>query len=156
MKTPSFSEFIGESATPGTVEYYANNPKDSWNDTTIKLVLTRKIDNNTAFYRLETDTWFRRFEGPGIGYGVMLRKFKISGSPRKISPNWAVGPQNVVLPILVEFMPNDDSDKPERYEKAEGYLILGNEMNPGFEMLQILTPSDIEEYVRKNIPNYMP
>jgi hypothetical protein len=156
MKLPSFSEFIGEGAAPGTVEYYANDPKDSWNDTNIKLVLERKIDSNTAIYRLETDTWFRRFEGVGKGYGVMLRKFKISGSPRKIPTNWVVGPHNVVLPILVEFMPNSDSDNPEMYEKAEGYLILGNRQNPGFEMMQILTPSDIEEYVRKNIPNYYP
>ena len=153
----TFDSFLNEAAAPGTVEYYENDRNDPWNLSLIKVSLTRKIEGDTAIYRIEKDGWLRRIGGIAPGHGLMVRDFKVSGGPRRVTPSWAIGLQNVVLPILVDYLPNgEENDTKENYERAEGYLILGSAKEPGSEMIQVLNPKDIEAYIKKRIKNYVP
>jgi hypothetical protein len=142
------------------IKQFRNKPSDSFNDTMIRLVLMRKIEGKTAVYRLETDNWFRRFEGIGKGYGIMIRGIKISKTPIKMSSNWAKGPHHIVLNTVIKYLPNEfdnwDDDIEENYEIAKGYIILGTKNFTGVEMLQVLNPKDIEYFIKMNIPNYKP
>lgn len=142
------------------IKSFRNKETDSWNDTMIKLVLMRKIDGKTAVYRLETDNWFRRFENPGKGYGILIRGMRISPNPVKVSPNMVSGPNQAVLKTIVTYLPNEfdnsEDDIPANYETAKGYIILGNKNFTGFEMLQTLNPKDIEFFVKANMDNYNP
>jgi hypothetical protein len=158
MKNIKLKSLIKESASD--IKQYRNKPSDSWNETMIKLVLMRKIEGKTAVYRLETDNWFRRFENPGKGYGIMIRDIKIAKNPTKVSASWAHGPNQVVLKAIIKYLPNSfdnvDDDVETNYEKAEGYVILGNQHFTGFEMLQTMNPKDLEYFIKMNIPNYKP
>jgi hypothetical protein len=142
------------------IKSFRNKENDSWNDTMIKLVLMRKIDGKTAVYRLETDNWFRRFENPGKGYGIMIRGIKIAPNPVKVSPNLVIGPNQSVLKAIITYLPNEftsvDDDVKENYETAKGFIVLGNKNFTGFEMLQTLNPKDLELFIKSNIGNYNP
>jgi hypothetical protein len=142
------------------IKQFRNKPSDSWNSSMIKLILMRKVEGKTAVYRLETDNWFRRFENPGKGYGIMIRGIKISQTPVKVTSSWAIGPHQVVLNTLIKYLPNEfdhtDDDVDSNYETVKGFIILGNAELPGFQMLQMLNPKDIELFVKTNIPNYKP
>lgn len=142
------------------IKQFRNKPSDGWNDTMIRLVLMRKIEGKTAVYRLETDNWFRRFEGVGKGYGIMIRGIKISQTPIKASSSWAIGDHHVVLNAVIKYLPNEfdhpDDDIEENYETVKGYIILGTKNFTGFEMMQVLKPKDIEYFIKTNISNYKP
>ena len=142
------------------IKSFRNKETDSWNDTMIKLVLMRKIDGKTAVYRLEMDNWFRRFENPGKGYGIMIRGIKIAPNPVKVSPNLVFGPNQSVLKAIISYLPNEftsvDDDVKENYETVKGFIVLGNKNFTGFEMLQTLDPKDLELFIKSNIENYKP
>lgn len=142
------------------IKDFRNSPSDSWNDTMIKLVLERKIDGKTAVYRLEKDNWFRRFENPGKGYGIMIRGIRISPNPVKVSPNMVSGNDQSVLKTIITYLPgefdNMEDDVKGNYETAKGFIILGNKNFTGFEMLQTINPKDIEFFVKANMNNYTP
>jgi hypothetical protein len=142
------------------IKQYRNKPSDAWNETLIKLTLMRKIEGKTAVYRLETDNWFRRFEGPAKGYGIMIRDIKIAKNPAKVPYSWAHGPNQVALKTIIKYLPNSfdhsDDDIPENYEKAEGFVFLGNQYLKGYNMLEELSPKDLEHFIKMNIPNYKP
>lgn len=142
------------------IKQYRNKESDPWNDSMIRLILMRKVEGKTAVYRLETDNWFRRFENPGKGYGVMIRGIKISQTPVKVTSSWAIGPHHVVLNAIVKYLPNEfvdmDDDVESNYETTKGFIILGTKNLPGFEMMQTLKPKDIEHFIKVNIPNYKP
>lgn len=154
----SLKSLISESID--IVKQFRNAPNDSWNETMIKMVLMRKISGKTAVYRLEKDNWFRRFENPGKGYGIMIRGIKISKTPIKVSSNWAVGPNQVVLNALITYLPNQfdnvDDDIPQNYVTDKGLIILGTKQMNGFEMMQVIKPKDIEDFIKVNMSSYKP
>lgn len=154
----SLKSLISESAAD--VKDFRNSPNDTYNESMIRLVLMRKIQGKTAVYRLEKDNWFRRFENPGKGYGVMIRNIKISPTPLKTTPNWVIGDHHVVLNTLITYLPNQfdnvDDDKPENYITDKGLIILGTKQMTGFEMMQVLNPKDIELFIKANIGSYKP
>lgn len=140
------------------VKDFRNKPSDSWNETMIKLVLDRKINGKTAVYRLETDNWFRRFENPGKGYGIMIRGIRISPNPVKVSPTHVYGQYQAVLKTIITYLPSEfdhaDDDIKENYETAKGFIIIGQKHFTGYEMLQTMNPKDIEFFVKTNMDNY--
>jgi hypothetical protein len=145
------------------VKELRNHPSDTWNDTYIKLVLDRKVSSKAAVYRLETDNWFRRFENPGKGYGVMIRKLKISNTPIRLPNSWLVGPNQVVLRALITYWPNPGGmdwemadDVPANWETAQGFIILGTKNFTGFEILSTLNPKQIEHFVNTQTGRYIP
>jgi hypothetical protein len=142
-----------------TIRDFRNNPGDSWNDTSIKLILDRKPSSNAAVYRIENDNWFRRWEGPAKGYGLMIRKIKVSKTPIQIN-SWATGPNSLVYRAMVVYLPGRfdgiDDDRPENWEKSEALIVLGNKATTGFEMFHYVKPADIENFVNSNISKYKP
>jgi hypothetical protein len=142
------------------IKGFRNKPADTWNDTMIKLVLMRKIEGKTAVYRLETDNWFRRFENPGKGYGLMIRGIKIAAQPTKAPSSFAYGENQSVFKVIVQYLPNEfdnvEDDVKENYETAQGYIILGNKNFTGFEMQQVLSIKDLEGFVKANMGDYNP
>jgi hypothetical protein len=142
------------------IKGFRNKPADTWNDTMIKLVLMRKIEGKTAVYRLETDNWFRRFENPGKGYGLMIRGIKIAAQPTKAPSSFAYGENQSVFKVIVQYLPNEfdnvEDDVKENYETAKGYIILGNKNFTGFEMQQVLSIKDLEGFIKANMGDYKP
>jgi len=124
---------------------FLNAPHDSTQQSKVKLVLDRKIDALTAWYRLETDGWFRRYMDPGKGYGLMLRSFKVSGVGQ-FHP--IAGRKAVEYPALISYLPHDfvdpDDDIPANYLKVKGKLIINAE-NTDVE------PSEVEQFVNQQI-----
>jgi hypothetical protein len=158
MKSIKLKSLLKEGVSD--VRQFRNKPADSWNDTMIKLVLMRKIDGKTAVYRLETDNWFRRFENPGKGYGLMIRGIKIAAQPTKVPASFAHGENQSVFKAVIQYLPtefdNTDDDVKENYETAKGYIILGNKNFTGFEMQQVLSIKELEGFVKMNVNNYKP
>jgi hypothetical protein len=142
------------------IKQFRNKPADTWNDTMIKLVLMRKVEGKTAVYRLETDNWFRRFENPGKGYGLMIRGIKIAAQPTKAPASFAYGENQSVFKAIIQYLPNEfvnvEDDVKENYETAQGYIILGNKNFTGFEMQQVLSIKDLEGFIKANMDNYKP
>jgi hypothetical protein len=142
------------------IKGFRNKPADTWNDTMIKLVLMRKIEGKTAVYRLETDNWFRRFENPGKGYGLMIRGIKIAAQPTKAPSSFAYGENQSVFKAIIQYLPNEfdnvEDDVKENYETAQGYIILGNKNFTGFEMQQVLSIKDLEGFIKANMGDYKP
>jgi hypothetical protein len=142
------------------IKQFRNKPADTWNDTMIKLVLMRKIEGKTAVYRLETDNWFRRFENPGKGYGLMIRGIKIAAQPTKAPSSFAYGENQSVFKAIIQYLPNEfdnvEDDVKENYETAQGYIILGNKNFTGFEMQQVLSIKDLEGFIKANMGEYKP
>lgn len=157
MKNISLKSLINESTD---IRQFRNKPSDGWNETNIKLVLMRKIEGKTAVYRLETDDWFRRWEGVGKGSGIMIRNIRIASNPTKINSSWVSGPDNSVFKVVVEYLPNEfdhpDDDVKENYETAKGFIIMGNKFMSGFEMQQNISPKELEGYIKMNMKKYKP
>ncbi len=143
-----------------SVRDFINTPSDPPNESMIRLMLERKIAGNSAVYRLQNDNWFRRYEGYGKGYGLMIRNIRISPNPIRISPNWAIGNFHSVFKCVVTYLPirfdSAEDDIPQNYETAYGLIVLGTKNFTGFEMQQVLSVKDIENFVKSNISNYVP
>jgi hypothetical protein len=161
--TKPFSlELIEQTIKEGVsdIKGFRNKPADTWNDTMIKLVLMRKVEGKTAVYRLETDNWFRRFENPGKGYGLMIRGIKIAAQPTKAPSSFAYGENQSVFKTIVQYLPNEfdnvEDDVKENYETAKGYIILGNKNFTGFEMQEVLSIKDLEGFIKANMGDYKP
>jgi hypothetical protein len=142
------------------IRQFRNKPSDGWNDTNIKLALVRKIEGKTAVYRLETDNWFRRWEGVGKGYGLMIRSIRIAQNPTRVSSSWLWGPNNVVFKAVIEYLPSEfdsiDDDIKSNYETSKGFIIMGNKVMSGFEMQQNISPKELEGFIKMNINSYKP
>ena len=142
------------------IRQFRNKPSDGWNDTNIKLVLMRKIEGKTAVYRLETDNWFRRWEGVGKGYGLMIRGIRIAQNPTKVSSSWLWSPNHSVFKAVVEYLPNEfdhpDDDVKSNYETTKGFIVMGNKNMSGFEMQQNVSPKELEGFIKMNINSYKP
>lgn len=144
------------------IKAYRNKSGDTANDSMIRIVLMKKIEGQTAFYRLEMDNWFRRYQNPGKGAGLMIRTFRVTGN----KPNYSVvkgggGKGIPAFPISLSYLPNDKveqgDDRPENYEETKGWLIYGTLTNPiGDQAMLEFTPKDVETFVKGNISNYQP
>lgn len=143
-----------------SVKDFRNMPSDPPNESMIRMILMRKVDGKTAVYRLEKDNWFRRYQTPGKGYGLMIRKFRMGKEPIRVRPNPEIGPHHSVFNALITYLPSEfdniDDDIPANYETVKGYVFLGTKAFTGFEMQQALSPKDIEAFVKMNVPNYTP
>lgn len=103
---------------------FLNKPTDDTQLTKVQLTLERKVDGKTAWYRLETDGWFRRYMQPGKGYGILLRTFKITGAGKhNTSPSLIQYPVIVTYTSL-EYSGEVDWDNPKYLEKAKGTLMI--------------------------------
>jgi hypothetical protein len=131
--------------TEGGVKSALNKPTDG-HHANIRMTLDRNFDAKNAWYRLETDGWFRRYDNPGRGFGLMIRAFKISGRGKV---QW----KDTGYTILVSYLPNEfdnmDDDVPANYEKAKGFLYVD-------EKFSDLDPKDIEKFVQKRMKTYTP
>jgi hypothetical protein len=158
MKSIKLKSLLTEGVSD--IRQFRNKPSDSWNDTMIKLVLMRKVDGKTAVYRLETDNWFRRFENPGKGYGLMIRGIKIASQPTKAPSSFVYGENQSVFKAVIQYLPtefdNTDDDVKGNYETVKGYIILGNKNFTGFEMQQVLSIKELEGFIKMNINSYKP
>lgn len=127
----------------------AGNNRD---ETFIQLVLTRKWDTSkTAWYRLETDGWFRRQWNPGKGHGIMFRGIKIKNTPKY--------ERTVVLyPMTCYYLPNEfdhpTDDIKANWEHAYGYIIIGADTKPYFE--DDVSIKGLETFINNNIKKYKP
>ena len=132
---------------------YLNKPSDSPNESNIKMVLNRKIDGQTAWYRLETDGWFRRYYNPGKGYGLMIRDIRINNTPSKGSH-----PNSVYIKFTCKYLPTqfDDlrDDVKENWESAQGFIVMDKEL---FQLFYHEIGLDyLQRYIKGNIGNYIP
>ena len=137
-----------------------NKPTDGDLESYIRLILMRQINNNPRFFRLQTDNWFRVYEGLGKGYGLMIRDIKINPTPVKLSPHWAIGKMNVNLRALIKYLPWEfddiDDDIEQNYEIAKGLIILGNQYLSGHQILEEISIKQIENYIKSHIREYKP
>jgi hypothetical protein len=136
------------------IQYLTKSSAGSYTgDSMIRLVLDRNINGYTAWYRLETDSWFRRYFNPGKGYGVMIRKFRISGSPKYKNGE-------PYYPVVISYLPNSfdnvDDNIPSNWESAKGFLILDKTIADDFRVEGHVSVKDIERFVNSHIKNYTP
>jgi hypothetical protein len=132
---------------------YMNKPSDSTSENMIRMVLNRKIDGNTAWYRLETDGWFRRYWNPGKGYGIMLRDIRIAKGPSKKSPF-----DDVYIKFTCKYLPNqfDDlrDDVPQNWESAQGFIVMNQQT---FNLFHAEIGIDfLQKFIKNNVKNYIP
>ena len=128
-----------------SITKYLSKPSDPAKDIPIMMVLERTVDAKTAYYRLETDKWFRRYMSIGKGSGIMIRRFKVSGSGKNDG-------KRTQYPVLITYLPNEfdspDDDNKSNYEKVKGFLVLKND--------EFNNPKDVEKFVNSNIKFYLP
>ena len=128
-----------------SITKHLSKSSDPAQDIPIVMVLERTTDAKTAYYRLETDKWFRRYMSPGKGYGLMIRQFKVSGNGKDDG-------KRTRYPVLITYLPNEfdnpDDDNKTNYEKVKGLLVLKND---GFN-----DPKGVEKFVNSNINKYKP
>ena len=111
-----------------------------------------KIDRGSSiggYYRLEKDKWFRSWESPSKGYGIMFREFKVTkhiGEMKKWGENYAQ------YKISFKYLPTefDDpaDDKSSNWEKTLGWLFIKDDLG--------LLAKDIEGYIKSQMKNYKP
>lgn len=159
MKKTELKQIIKEILSENSeIMQLAQSPSDSSFNIPIKFRLDRKIHAHTAYYRLETDGWFRRYFNPGKGYGLMIRRFKVTGKAQ-----FTRNTPDVIYPISVEYLPNEFDDMrddiPANRETAKGILFINREVwyqnfNPG------VVPSHnikkLESFINSKINQYIP
>jgi hypothetical protein len=133
------------------IKSYMSRPSDRADGHGIRLTLQRKLTAQTAWYRLETDGWFRRYFNPGKGYGVMLRKIKINESPK-----W----DNHVAyyPMTCFYLPNKfdhpDDDVKSNWKHAYGFICMNRDVYDQFVVESSIR--DLESYINNNTRLYKP
>ena len=129
-----------------SITKYLDKPSDPAQSVPIMMTLTRNPGAKAAYYRLETDKWFRRYMSPGKGYGLMIRKFKVSGKGVPSTND------RTAYPILVTYLPTEfdhpDDDITSNFEKVKGLLILHND--------KYTDAKGVEKFVNSNIKTYKP
>ena len=130
---------------------YINSSSDHANNSLIRLILERKPSGNTAWYRLESDGWFRRYWNPGKGYGLMLRGIKIKEKPRYDT-------YGVWHPMTCKFLPNHMVDYGEdvksNWEHSYGFIVMNREVHEQFVIES--STRELESYLNGNIRKYKP
>jgi hypothetical protein len=144
MDNKTWRKILNEGVVIVEAVDFLNKPNDP--DGIVKLTLDRKLSGLTAYYRLETDGWFRRWTNPGKGYGILLKKFKVSGRGMN---NYLGKTTFVEYPVLVTYVPNEytgevDWDIPANYEKAKGILMINTSKT-------FAKGNDIEKFVNQQI-----
>jgi len=129
-----------------------NSGSDSTKDSNIRMTLMRKIQGKTAWYRLEKDDWFRRYLDHA-GYGIMIRKFKVTGR----SPDYSfLGNGVPAYKVMVTYLPNGEEDEISNYVTDSGYMFFGTNKDGARAILADITPKDVESYINSNIHKYNP
>lgn len=143
---------LTELLAEGKLTPFMSKPSDSGKFPTIALTLERKWDAYTAWYRLETDKWFRRYYGPVQGHGIMLRKLKVTSAakPDVLGANTSVDKYLVTVEYLPNIIPDYEGyDTPANYEKAKGFIIISDEAR------DTVTGKDVERFVNANLKKYI-
>jgi len=147
MEKKQWKKLLNEGTLLTEVVDFLNKPNDSSQLNFVQIILDRKIEGKTAWYRLETDGWVRRYFEPGKGYGLLLKKFKISGAGKEKG----AGSRNNMLeyPIQLVYAQNqysgeEDWYKPEYEEKAKGLLMIWMDRTKA-------TGKDVEKFINMNI-----
>lgn len=94
------------------------------------------------------DGWFRKVEGSGKDYGLMLRSAKLSS--KKMPIQWGDG--NVTLyPVNVKYMPGEyDYDDSSMYVNGQMTLYINRAVDSR------LTPETVIKYVNQNGKTWIP
>jgi len=146
MDTKKWRQLINEGKLVVEAVDFLNKESDSSNENKVQLTLDRKIGGMTAWYRLETDGWWRRIHNPGKGYGIIMKKFKISGQPK----NKYLGKTTYLeYPVLIAYIPLEysgevDWDQPGNIEKAKGMIMINTDRTSA-------DGKDIERFVNQQI-----
>jgi len=102
-----------------------------------------------GYYKLETDKWFRSWEGPSKGYGVMFRDFTVTTAKKEFHE---FGNTYDKYKITFKYLPsqfdNSDDDVPANYDKSSGWLFIKTELGVG--------PKEVEAFVKSNMKSYTP
>ena len=113
----------------------------------------RAFQNNTnrmAFmYNYDRkDGWFRKIEGVGEGYGLMLRSVKLS--TKKMPIVWGNGSFSL-YPVNTTYLPGEyDEDDPTKYVKAQMTMFINRDIDYSAK------PEDVIAYCNKNKNNWIP
>jgi hypothetical protein len=130
---------------------YMSSPSDPADGNNIRLTLERKLTGNTAWYRLETDGWFRRYWSPGKGYGVMLRGIKIKESPR-----WERF--QAFFPMTCFYLPNQfdhpEDDIKANWEHSYGFIVMDKKIYEPF--MHESSIKELESFINGNTRKYKP
>jgi len=146
MDNKQWRKFLTEGTLVVEAVDFLNKESDPPNQNKVQLTLDRKIDGMTAWYRLETDGWWRRINNPGKGYGILMKKFKISGKPKF---DMISGNSYASYPVLIEYIPLEysgdvDWDQPGNVEKAKGTMMIASHRTGA-------DSKDIEKFVNQQI-----
>lgn len=142
MDNKEWRQILNEGSIIVEAVDFLNKPNDSSQENKVQLTLDRKISGLTAWYRLETDGWWRRIHNPGKGYGILLKKFKISGQGKYNS-------QYLEYPVLIVYIPLEHSgevdwDQSGNQEKAKGMMMINTDRTSA-------DGKDIEKFINQQI-----
>jgi len=146
MDNKEWRKLINEGMLVVEAVDFLNKENDSSQENKVQLTLDRKIGGMTAWYRLETDGWWRRIHNPGKGYGILVKKFKISGQPKY---KYLSKTQYLEYPVLISYIPLEysgevDWDQPGNIEKAKGTMMINTDRTTA-------KGKDIEKFVNQQI-----
>lgn len=135
--------------TEGNITPYLEKHPNGRSKSNISLVLGRNMNKHNAWYGLRTDTWFRKYFDPGKDFGIQIRKFKVTGTPK-----WAVDDNGVAYPVAVSYLPlqfdDPDDDVKSNWKHFRGYLVIGRDIKDK------VSGSDVEKFVNSNLKKYIP
>jgi hypothetical protein len=123
----------------------------------IKIVLDRKFGPKLRYFTLSPDMWFRsQVTGSGPRqFGLMIRKFKISGNGKPISSS-SSGAQ---FPIIVSYLPSEfdhpDDDIQSNWETAKGFLLI-NGSDFSTETPWGIGAGDVSSWINRNVGRWYP
>lgn len=159
-----FNESINEELQPEKGKKFTDYPATLVDDSGkiqnlaygyVALVFGRgtSAEISNAYYILnaEDDTWFRRTEGNGKGYGLNLRKLKVGKVPIRIN-KW---PSYDKYRVQITYWANDymdeptwadEDDNPENWKTDNGTMLIAK----GIDKDEVLS------YIRKHIKNWKP
>lgn len=154
MKRSELKEIIREELLKeSSIKDYMNSPNDSptRGNNYIRLTLIRNPDAQRAWYRLETDSWFRRYFNPGKGYGLMIRAIRIVDKPKYDSGD-------VIYKFTCKYLPNGfddpDDDTKENWEHAYGLIVFDRKVHEIF--VEESSIKELESFIKNNIRKYKP
>jgi hypothetical protein len=102
------------------------------------------------YYVLEKDKWFRAKEGNAMGYGIMLRSFKVTGSRPEMDQYH--GQNYKKIKMTCKYLPSKfvdyDDDTPSNYENTAGWLYIKNDLG--------IEPSDVVTFINSHMKEYTP
>jgi hypothetical protein len=111
-----------------------------------------KIDRGAGlggYYRLEKDKWFRSYDGPSKGYGIMFREIKITGKFKEAN-EW--GEDYKKFKVTFKYLPTEfddpDDDHSSNWESTKGWLFIKDALD--------IEPNDVKKFIEQNMSKYKP